>query len=791
MSNSSSKGKVPMGQKIAFGLGMLANQMFPAALGIFMVVLVQNLGFPTWMWGILFFLPRVFDSITDPIMGFISDNTKSVWGRRRHYVFIGSIIMGISFVLMWQMYKEDGINYNFAYFLIWSLIFYLGLTIFSVPYVAMGYEMSDDFHERTSIMAISQWIGQWAWVIAPWFWVVMYDPSWFEDGADVATRTLAIWVGVICAILAMIPAIFIKSESTKNDNSLTPLTIKTIGGSMKKIVEGFKEAFKIEAFRKLCYSTFLIFNAFNTVAGFTFFIVVYYLFNGNAGEAGIWPTLFGSVGALATTFLVIPIVARMSRIMGKKSAFLVSQGISIIGYIMLWFLFIPGKPYMFLFALPFFSFGIGSLFTLMMSMTADICDLDELTNGKRREGIFGAIYWWMVKFGFAIAGLLTGAIMTLVGFVPDAENSEASITGLRLFFSGLPIMGTLGAMYIMRNYDLTETKAVQISAELALRKGLKQKQSSSYIPGKLKSLLQNESKIKSNIGIDFNAMSQTEINTNYLEILNNGLHGLCFSPYVEGQQAGDILTADQIRRRLEIIAPHTNWIRSFSCTEGNELIPEIARQKGLKTVVGAWISNDKARNEKEIESLIQLGKSGLVDIAAVGNEVLHRNEISEQELINYIKRVKNALSNIEVSYVDAYYQFLNRTDLVANCDILLVNFYPFWEGANNDYALSYLNNMMELTKNVASGKKIIIAETGWPSKGESVEEAVPSEINAMKYFIASQEWAKSNNTALFYFSSFDESWKVKQEGTVGTAWGIWDKNEKLKFEHLISRTYVS
>ena len=171
--------------------------------------------------------------------------------------------------------------------------------------------------------------------------------------------------------------------------------------------------------------------------------------------------------------------------------------------------------------------------------------------------------------------------------------------------------------------------------------------------------------------------------------------------------------------------------------------------------------------------------------------MLHRNEISEQELINYIKRVKNALPNIEVSYVDAYYQFLNRTDLVANCDILLVNFYPFWEGANNDYALSYLNNMMELTKNVASGKKIIIAETGWPSKGESVEEAVPSEINAMKYFIASQEWAKSNNTPLFYFSSFDESWKVKQEGTVGTAWGIWDKNEKLKFEHLISTTYVS
>ena len=790
MSNSSSNGKVPMGQKIAFGLGMLANQMFPAALGIFMVVLVENLGFPGWMLGILYFLPRIFDAISDPIMGFISDNTKSKWGRRRQYVVIGALIMGISFAFMWQLYASSSINYNFNYFLIWSFAFYLGLTIFSVPYVAMGYEMSDDFHERTNIMATAQLIGQLAWVIAPWFWVMMADKSIFESG-EIATRTLAVFVAISCTILAIIPGIFIKSNSTLNEN-YSPLTLKNISGSFNEIIDGFKQALKIEAFKKLCIATFLIFNAFNTVAAFSYYIIKYYLFNGSEVEMGLWPTLFGSVGALATTVLVIPIVARMSKIMGKKKAFVVSQGISIFGYILLWLLFIPGKPYMFLFALPFFSFGIGSLFTIMMSMTSDVIDIDELNTGKRREGIFGAIYWWMVKFGFAIAGLLSGLILTFVNYKSGASvQSEETMFGLRIFFSGLPIAGTLTAMWIMRNYDLTEEKSREISAELAERKGLKQKQSSSYIPGKLKSLLQNKSNINSNIGIDFNTMSQTDINVNYLEILNKGLHGLCFSPYVEGQQAGDILTANQIRRRLEIIAPHTQWIRSFSCTEGNELIPEIARQKGLKTVVGAWISNDKARNEKEIESLIQLGKAGLVDIAAVGNEVLHRNEISEQELINYIKRVKKELPNIEVSYVDAYYQFLNRSNLVANCDILLVNFYPFWEGANNDYALSYLNNMMELTKNVALGKKIIIAETGWPSKGESVEEAVPSEINAMKYFIASQEWAKNNNTALFYFSSFDESWKVKQEGTVGTAWGIWDKNEKLKFEHLIPTTNVS
>jgi len=464
--------KVPFGQKLAFGVGMLANQMFPAVLGIFMVVLVQDLGFPGWMWGVIYFFPRIFDALTDPIMGYISDNTKSRWGRRRQYVFIGAILTGIAFIAMWQLYRGDGINYNFIYFMVWSFVFYLGITIFSVPYVAMGYEMSNDFHERTDIMAIAQWVGQWAWVIAPWFWVIMYDQDFFES-ADVATRTLAVWVGIFLMLFAMVPAIFIKSESTLNKD-YAPLNIKSIGNSLKEILKAFKEAFQSKPFRKLCIATFLVFNAFNTIAAFSFFIIVYHLFDGDAGAAGIWPTLFGCVGALGTTFLVIPIVTKMSKKLGKKNTFLIAQGISIFGYIMLWFLFIPGKPYMFLFALPFFSFGIGSLFVLMMSMTADVIDLDELNTGLRREGTFGAIYWWMVKFGFAIAGGLSGAIMSFVGFNSGAETQpEGAIVGLRVFFSGLPILGTLVAMYVMRNYDVTEERANEIRAELEKRKNRK------------------------------------------------------------------------------------------------------------------------------------------------------------------------------------------------------------------------------------------------------------------------------------------------------------------------------
>ena len=772
--------KVPFGQKVAFGIGMLANQMFPAALGIFMVVLVQDLGFPGWMWGVIYFFPRLFDSFTDPIMGYISDNTKSRWGRRRPYVIIGAIILCISFIAMWQLYKDAGIDYNFVYFMIWSFLFYLGITIFSVPYVAMGYEMSNDFHERTSIMATAQFIGQWAWVIAPWFWVIMYDPEWFES-AEVATRTLAIWVGVISAICAMIPGIFIKSKSTL-DEDYSPLNLKNIGNSLKEIGSGFVSAFKIKPFRKLCIATFLVYNAFMTIASFSFFIIVYHLFEGDAGAAGIWPTLFGCLGALGTTFLVIPIVAKMSKLMGKKKAFLISQGISVLGYLMLWFLFIPGKPYMFIFALPFFSFGIGSLFLLMMSMTADVIDLDELNTGLRREGTFGAIYWLMVKFGFAIAGGLSGLIMSSVGFDSGvALQPEGAVYGLRLSFSGIPILGTVIAMIVMRNYSVTEESAGEVRAELDKRIKSEQKPTSFYQTDKLASLLSSDLQIDNSSDTDFSSKTDADIKALFSKTLNNGLHGLCFSPYLEGQNIGDQLSESQITKRMEVIAPYTQWVRSFSCTDGNELIPKVAQQKELKTMVGAWIGDDKTQNETEINALIKLGKSGFVDIAVVGNEALMREELTEEELIAYINRVKEALPGIPVGYVDAYYQFVKRSELIDACDVILVNCYPFWEGCNIDQSTTYLKQMYAVTQLVANGKPVIITETGWPNQGDSLESAIPTEINAMRYFIETSNWANKNKIPFFYFSSFDESWKVHHEGDVGARWGIWDKNEKLKY----------
>lgn len=283
-------------------------------------------------------------------------------------------------------------------------------------------------------------------------------------------------------------------------------------------------------------------------------------------------------------------------------------------------------------------------------------------------------------------------------------------------------------------------------------------------------------------GVNFTGLSPQDLHDMFLKVLNNGMHGLCFSAYEEGQKPGDVLSAEQVRRRMKIIQPYTQWMRSFSCIEGNELIPKIAKEFGLKTLVGAWLGKDAEKNEEEISALVQLAKQGYVDIAAVGNEVLYRHDLTEDELLGFIHRVKNAVPEIPVGYVDAYYEFSERPKITDACDVILANCYPFWEFCHMDYSLMYMKQMFYQARQAGGGTKpVIITETGWPSKGEDHKGALPSMENAIKYFINAQVWSKEEDVDIFYFTSFDESWKVGAEGDVGAYWGIWDKDENIKY----------
>ena len=283
-------------------------------------------------------------------------------------------------------------------------------------------------------------------------------------------------------------------------------------------------------------------------------------------------------------------------------------------------------------------------------------------------------------------------------------------------------------------------------------------------------------------GIDFSRMSKEELESLFRDILEEGIHGISFSAYLEGQAPGSQISRKQIEERMKILKPHVRWVRSFSCVDGNELIPKVAHEFGLKTLVGAWLGDDPEKNEAEIKAAIEVGKSGDADIIAVGNEVMLRGDLSEDEIIEFIRQVKSALPNLPVGYVDAYYEFVNHQRITDECDIIMTNCYPFWEGYPFDHSLSYMKNMYQIAKNAARGKKVIISETGWPNRGSAERDAVPSYENAMKYFINAYNWAEEEDIEIFYFSSFDESWKIGAEGDVGAYWGIWDKDGKYKFE---------
>ncbi|MDA3854285.1 MAG: MFS transporter [Bacteroidales bacterium] len=469
---TASKDIVPFGQKMAFGAGNLVNNLLPGALGIFMFFLVTAFGMDPFLAGLLGGLPRILDAITDPIMGYISDNTRSKYGRRRPYIFLGAILSGVLFAVLWQLDPEKTMMYNFWYFLIFSMIYIIGNTIFSAPLIGLGYEMTSDYAERTRLMGLSQTIGQLAWMIVPWFWIIIADPDIFETQV-IGVQRLSIIVGAACMSLGILPAIFCKGLDSTKMEGLSPIKLKSLWRTIVDLVKSIGKMFKNMSFVRLCGATFLVFNGYQLVSSFSYFIIVYYMYDGVAAAAGIWPPLFSSVGALISAVIVIPIVTYLSNKYGKRKAFIIATALSIVGYALKWWGFSPGHPWMLFMPLPLMNFGIGGLFTLMMSMTADVCDLDELQNGMpRREGTFGAIYWWMVKLGMALAMVLGGLVLKLVGFDPTATSQTAeTMHMLRIADIVIPVTTAALALWVMLGYKLSEGRMHEIKEELVARRG--------------------------------------------------------------------------------------------------------------------------------------------------------------------------------------------------------------------------------------------------------------------------------------------------------------------------------
>ncbi|HOH66961.1 MAG TPA: PASTA domain-containing protein [bacterium] len=259
------------------------------------------------------------------------------------------------------------------------------------------------------------------------------------------------------------------------------------------------------------------------------------------------------------------------------------------------------------------------------------------------------------------------------------------------------------------------------------------------------------------------------------------VYGLNFGPYTkEGQnpEHGTVIPKEQIRELLEIIAPYTQWVRTFGTTHGLEHVGPIANELGLKVAVGAWLDSNSETNQEQIDGMIEIANAGYADLLIVGSETLLRGDLSASELIGYINQVKSLAPGLPVTTADIYGNLLNEPEVIEAVDIVLVNYYPVWEGISIDYAVAHLHQQHQMMQEVAGDKQVIVSETGWPSQGEPLGQAVPSKENAAFYFLNFVSWARAEKVDYFYFAAFNEPWK--QEWDWGPYWGVWDQFGQMK-----------
>jgi len=469
--------RIPFHLKLVYGLGAFVNNLLAAASGGMMIVLNLGLGMNPALVGLLGALPRLWDAIIDPVMGYVSDNTRTRWGRRRPYIFAGAILVGITFALLWQLPPGKSESFYFWYFLLGSLLFYLAYTVFAAPWVGLGYELTPDYHERTRLMGVQNFIGQLAYVIAPWFLLIMQSERLFDGMVDGAAG-LAIVIGIVVIVIGILPAIFLKERiKVVTATEARAREHRPDDGAMISSVVGFFHGFKVtlqsRPFLNLCAASFLVFNGFIMIASFQSYVIIYYVFAGDIVRGAEYAGYAGTAGAIST-FCVIAVVTWLGTHLGKKRTFYVAIGVSMLGYAMKWVCYNPELPWLLLVPTPFLAFGLGGLFTLIPSMIADVVDLDELQTHERREGMYGAVFWWVIKLGMAAALAAGGFLLNATGFdvALEGNQSDQAIFMMRLFDSVVPFVASGIAIWAIATFPITEERAHEVRLALEARRGV-------------------------------------------------------------------------------------------------------------------------------------------------------------------------------------------------------------------------------------------------------------------------------------------------------------------------------
>src|SRR4051812_1179903 len=424
--------RIPWSQLIAYGMGGLIPVAIFNIAGQLMGLLGNiSLGLSAFWLGTIMIIPRLWDAIADPIIGHLSDNTRTHWGRRRPFILIGGIATAVSFVAMWWVPRSESFKalfpstaaYNWfqlAFILCGLLVFFTSTTIFEIPHGALGMEMSGDYHERTRLFSAKSFLGNLFAMGTPWL-IFLAGLDFFRGpGGDLTEGMRYVSMFIAAALIPMSVWWFI--------------ALKEPGFAVAKeqrkssFWKDMRETISNRTFMSLVVIIFTLAMGFNFVALFNYYITIFYIFGGNEVTAGRLLGINGTAWAITGLVAVFPL-NWLSKNLGKNHTLLISILLMCAAQLSKIVCYDPAHPYLLLVPTVLLSSGMLMFFTLGSSMVGDICDEDELKTGSRSEGSFYAVFWWFIKMGSAFASFVTGVLIIFTTFDEQQNVSVDALSG--------------------------------------------------------------------------------------------------------------------------------------------------------------------------------------------------------------------------------------------------------------------------------------------------------------------------------------------------------------------------
>lgn len=437
---------LPLGTRVAYGSSAFAenlaiNSINQLAFAVFNITLLVS---PTLV-GVALAFPRLLDVFLDPWIGAWSDRLRSRWGRRRPFIFVGSLLAGVVAVGIWYFPADQTPLFYFWWLAGWSLAMAVAYSVLVVPYGALGLELVTSYHERTRLMGTKSMLHKASGVVNQWLlkWVQMAGAGSLVAGG----RMCAPFIGAAIAGLGLITVWKVPERLQDTSKPAQPRV---------SIWESWRVTLRQVNFRRLCFAQVFIYASILVIDNTGFYLNVF-LVNGGSMSAGALMKGFYGMAFQVGGMGAIPFIVRLSQRIGKKHTFLLCTCSIALAGVAKWFCYVPGAGYWLILPSLLMAPGLVAVMVLVPSMTADICDLDEVHSGARREGMYNAVLAWSLKLAISGSIFFAGWVLVLTGWVTDLKAAQSADTflAMRIVFAGGTILFALLAAWLIRAYDVT------------------------------------------------------------------------------------------------------------------------------------------------------------------------------------------------------------------------------------------------------------------------------------------------------------------------------------------------